>query len=42
VKVRTGDRIELAIDPSHLHAFDPGTGAAIDLNGASVRAVAVA
>jgi multiple sugar transport system ATP-binding protein len=41
-RVRTGDRIELAIDPSHLHAFDPETGAAIALNGAPVEAVAVA
>jgi multiple sugar transport system ATP-binding protein len=41
-RVRTGDRIELAIGPSHLHAFDPETGAAISLNGAPVPAVAVA
>jgi multiple sugar transport system ATP-binding protein len=41
-RVRTGEQIELAIDPSHLHAFDPETGAAISLNGAPVPAVAVA
>jgi multiple sugar transport system ATP-binding protein len=41
-RVRTGGQIELAIDPSHLHAFDPETGAAIALNGSPVPAVAVA
>jgi multiple sugar transport system ATP-binding protein len=41
-RVRTGEQVELAIDPSHLHAFDPETGAAIALNGAPVEAVAVA
>jgi multiple sugar transport system ATP-binding protein len=41
-RLPTGDRIELAIDPAHLHAFDPETGAAIALNGAPVEAVAVA
>jgi multiple sugar transport system ATP-binding protein len=30
----TGEAIELAVDPARLHAFDPATGAAIDLNGA--------
>ena len=41
-RVRTGETVELAIDPSHLHAFDPETGAAIALNGSRVQAVAVA
>ena len=33
-RLGTGDAIELAIDPAHLHAFDPETGAALTINGA--------
>ena len=36
------ETVELAIDPSHLHAFDPETGAAIAVNGAPVAEHAVA
>jgi multiple sugar transport system ATP-binding protein len=41
-RARTGDRIELAIDPGRLHAFDPATGAALMVDGARETAVAVA
>ena len=36
VRPATGEAIELAVDPSAAYAFDPGTGAAIELDGARV------
>src|SRR5918996_1957256 len=38
----TGEPVELAIDPARLHAFDPETGTALDINGAPLAAHALA
>jgi multiple sugar transport system ATP-binding protein len=40
--VPTGATVELTIDPALLHAFDPDTGAAIEVDGASVAEHALA
>jgi multiple sugar transport system ATP-binding protein len=40
--VATGATVELTIDPALLHAFDPDTGAAIEVDGAAVAEHALA
>ena len=42
VRPAIGDRVELAVDPAAVYAFDPGTGAALELDGAPVPERAVA
>ena len=41
-RTATAAGVELAIDPMRLHAFDPDTGAAIEVDGAPLAAHAVA
>jgi multiple sugar transport system ATP-binding protein len=38
----TGEPVELAIDPTRLHAFDPETGTALAINGAPLAEHALA
>jgi multiple sugar transport system ATP-binding protein len=41
-RATSGERIELAIDPARLHAFDPATGAALARDGAPAAEHALA